>query len=1173
MIRYSLILLLIFTFSLQAQESDELIDYGTEFKKAKVKYESGDYQGAINDFTALLPKMSEVTFEDSSIYMDIYTMMGDSYLSLNKTKEAESFFLKVSNYYANPANKLSYVNQKFAMVNLSLMYVQGKSLTKSENMLRQTLSAMRASNDEKSQDYIDLVNQLKVIYWGQYNLKAVDSCLVVLRQLNLELYGESSLPYAHVLKSTADIQREQSKFNEAVENYKKVKKVFKDSLGSGSKDYLGVLNTLAHMYQKKEQFSEAEMFYSEMASAYRENKGDNSIEYSNCVYQLSMIYKSQGYFSKAEDLLQRTLKAYKNSVGEKHINYILTMQNLADMYRKMELYEKAENYYSECSRLLLESQGEKNKNYADLMNNMALLSVDRSRYEEAEQRYLLSLKITKEILNEKHQDYAHSLQNLALLYKNIGRFEEAEPLFKKAIEIQKEVLGEKHSDYAESLNNFADFYDELGNYKESEKLYQQALAINKAIYGENHPEYANVLNNLGTSYEASGQIEKAEKSFIQALSIIKATLGEDHQQYALTLDNLANLYIIAGKFDKAAELNKKDQEIIKRKLGPNHPNYAFSLSTQGRILENAEKYDEAEKVYLEVERIRKASLGDHHFSYTHTLVDLARIYTVKNDYNKAYAYWIKALQNYNEDIRLRFSAMSENEREEFYNLIREHFEQFNSFALMFRDKIPDVAGTLYNMQLETKSLLFRASNKMRQRILASNNPKLIEDFNTWLQKKELLAKYLSLPKDQVDKNLDSLEQAVNQLEKSLETASAGFKDANDSKFRTWQDVQSQLKVGEAAVEMIFFNSFKFVKGGTFEKWGDSSKQAVNYVALVLKPESKMPEFVLLKNSSDLQYRLINYYRNVVKFKVKDELCYDNFWKPIQDQLPGINKIFFSPAGVYSQINLLTMFDNTTQKYLIEEKDIELVSNTWDLTIAKGSPSASKKAALFGNPNFGESHSPGDGERGARLAPLPGTAVEVSKINTTLSSKQFAGNMLTSNLATEENLKQLRDTRILHIATHGYFKKDLSINKEGSNNGNNEVNPLLKSGIYLANSIGERKGNEDGILSALEAMNLNLDNTDLVVLSACETGLGTSSNGEAVSGLQKAFRVAGAQTVILSLWKVDDAATQKLMTYFYEELVKTGNIGNVRAAFRVAQLKIKTEYNDPKYWGAFVVVGN
>ena len=167
---------------------------------------------------------------------------------------------------------------------------------------------------------------------------------------------------------------------------------------------------------------------------------------------------------------------------------------------------------------------------------------------------------------------------------------------------------------------------------------------------------------------------------------------------------------------------------------------------------------------------------------------------------------------------------------------------------------------------------------------------------------------------------------------------------------------------------------------------------------------------------------------------------------------------------------------------------------------------------------------------------------------------------------------------MHIATHGYFLADTDLqggDAMGIDAENARNNPLLRSGLILAgiqtqnNNTEDLQGNDNGILTAYEAMNLSLEGTDLIILSACETGLGDVRAGEGVYGLQRAFLVAGANALIMSLWKVDDAATQQLMTNFYTNWSKTGN---KQKSFKQAQLQLMAKYKDPYYWGAFVMMG-
>jgi CHAT domain-containing protein len=192
-----------------------------------------------------------------------------------------------------------------------------------------------------------------------------------------------------------------------------------------------------------------------------------------------------------------------------------------------------------------------------------------------------------------------------------------------------------------------------------------------------------------------------------------------------------------------------------------------------------------------------------------------------------------------------------------------------------------------------------------------------------------------------------------------------------------------------------------------------------------------------------------------------------------------------------------------------------------------------------------------------FADLPGSEVEVEEISTTLQGLDWTVEKHYRTTATEANIKALQSPEVLHIATHGFFISSGSA-----------VNPMIKSGLVLAGANNHGTHLDDGILTAYEATNLNLDSTWLVVLSACESGLGDVKNGEGVYGLQRAFSLAGASNLIMSLWKVDDAATKDFMIYFY------GQIGQgvpLKEAFTQSQIHIRALYPNPKYWGPFLLI--
>jgi CHAT domain-containing protein len=473
-----------------------------------------------------------------------------------------------------------------------------------------------------------------------------------------------------------------------------------------------------------------------------------------------------------------------------------------------------------------------------------------------------------------------------------------------------------------------------------------------------------------------------------------------------------------------------------------------------------------------------------------------------------------------------------------------------------------VIQDLYDYQIATKALLLNSTNKVKHVILASKNASLIKDYVTWLDQKETLARLYSYSKDElkIQKiNLDSLEQAANAMEKTLSTRSADFSSSYATKKLSYKQIKILLTDTEAVVEIIHVKRFD-------QNFTKDSK----YAALVLTKASEVPKLVLLENGQQLDTRYSKFYRNAIQQRIADEYSYDQYWAPIEPELKGKKLVYISPDGTFNQLNLNTL-KKPDADYVINRYDLVMIGNSKDLIALKSKKAKvlKKNATLIGFPDYG----PGE------IAVLPGTKVEIDGISRLLKASGYQVKQFTQKVATEANLKSVKAPTLMHIATHGYFLQDVDEagNAFGISMENANDNPLLRSGLMLAGAgttvSGTRmpnlESNDNGILTAYEAMNLNLEGTDLVVISACETGLGDIKAGEGVYGLQRAFLVAGADALIMSLWKVDDAATQQLMSNFYSNWLR---LGNKQKAFKQAQLQLMTKYKDPYYWGAFVMMG-
>ncbi len=930
----------------------------------------------------------------------------------------------------------------------------------------------------------------------------------------------------------------EGKYKEATEVFEKEKVVLEKELGKNNRDYALVLNSLGLLYSTQGIYDKAEPLHREGMEIFAKVEGKENVEYASIITNLGLLYFRQGFYNKAEPIYLEAKEIFANAVGKTNPNYAAILGFLGTLYNKQGLYKKALPFYIEAKDIQEKSNTE-TPNYALALVNLGMSYSNLADYPKAEQLMLAAQPIIKKLLGESHFYNIYVLNNLGNVYFDLGNYIKAETMFVESLQIRKNTLGEKHPDYAIALNNLANLYDRQGFYDKAETLYLEAIQILK-----NHPDGIPIINNLATIYDIQGLYEKAENLLVESIPICKKLLGEEHPFYATELHNLGNTYSKKGDYDKS------------------------------------------ENLLLESLRIRKNTLGELHPNYTSTLNALGNLYRLKKQYAKAEPFFIESVKNKTNDIKNSFPILSEKEKKQYFEKNVNYVISSNQvFIIDILQKeptypnLPSLLQTALNLQLQTKGLLFSETQKMKKRILASGDTALINQFESWQAVKNSISKAYNMPIAQREKqgiDIAKLENNANELERGLSLRSADFAAAFNPPTVTYQDIQQKLVENEVAIEMI----------RTEYKNQESSKQDTAYLALILTKTDIKP--VLLKNAKDMEGELFDSYRRNINLNREDKESYGVFWKAIAEVLGRIIpsqqergqgvRLYFSPDGVYNQINLNTLRNPQTGKYLLEEYDIQIVTNLKEITEEKKTNSA-KTASLLGRPAYKMSKQDYEksltGLRGessesenAKLATqktwsdLEYTEKEIKAIEEQLKKKKWKVEAMLGKEAIEERIKKVQSPTILHIATHGYFTSD----------DKNKANGMLNSGIILAGVNTTEKGEnaDDGVLTALEATNLDLDQTDLVVLSACETGLGEVSVGEGVYGLQRGFKVAGAKTVLMSLWAVDDSKTQELMNTFYD-LWLSGK--TKREAFKQAQLLMKAKYKSPYFWGAFVMVGD
>jgi len=643
----------------------------------------------------------------------------------------------------------------------------------------------------------------------------------------------------------------------------------------------------------------------------------------------------------------------------------------------------------------------------------------------------------------------------------------------------------------------------------------------------------------------------------------------------MLLRNLASLYMEMEKYDEVELLLLDARKIYERNFGDQSPLYAktnFQLGVYNQTIGN---YDLAENYLLSALETQKLTLDGNHPDISNSHEHLAVNYWAKSMPAEALENFKLALDGHIFIVNNYFETMSDAEKTKFWNQIYPSFTRFYSFVAQNHQNIPDLSSIAYNYHIQTKALLLNDARKVKDRILSSNDPSLIAKYNEWADLKNYTAQLFSLSKTELNDrniNLDSILLIIDSKEKELAFLSSDFQ-LNNQVPITVNQIKANLSSDEAVIEIIRVSNYEFL----------NKSDSVFYMSIIVNGEAySQPEIVVFNEGNKMETTYSDLYQKSIKTGSNMSVFYDYYWADIDAKLSDIYKIFLSVDGIYNMVNVNTL-KKPDETYIIDNYSIYFLTNSKDLlslkqNLAQTYDMSSKSAILLGFPNYSLGMSQGF----SYVPPLPGTKIEINNIKTLLLNKNWTLQTFMEDSASETNIKNIQNPYILHIATHGYFLEGDPSANGGSRSFGVEPsralnNPLLRSGLLLAGADGtildlNDKDNieiDDGILNAYEAMVMQLDQTQLVVLSACQTGLGDIKTGEGVYGLQRAFQIAGTQTIITSLWEVSDEATQELMSVFYENWLLSGDEYD---AFRKARLHIKNKYEYPYYWGAFVLVG-
>lgn len=738
--------------------------------------------------------------------------------------------------------------------------------------------------------------------------------------------------------------------------------------------------------------------------------------------------------------------------------------------------------------------------------------------------------------------YYQAIDRLSSLKIEQGDYSDSENYLLHNLERKSQIYGDRPDEMLETLNELGYLYYRLNDLESAETYIDRALEAGRS-YRNLKPF---MLNNLGAIYMKKGMIDKAEECFRESAEGFRSLYGTMNPDYATSLNNLAGIHKARGELAEALNIYTRVLDMDRVIFGTNNSSYATSLNNVALLYMQLGNLSLAGKLLLQCKEIRATALGNYHPLYIKSLNDLGVYYLLTKDTVAAMNEFNLALDSEIKHMQDVFPVLTDRQRKLYFDATRYNIERFCSLA--FSDKFinTEYGRDALNHFLNTKGVLFYASEKMRKLIQGSGDEAVINMYNTWRDKKYRLAQAYLLTEDERSRqtlSIEDLEAECARLEKELSIKFKIFSDQEKSTYHSWHEISAAMSPGSAMVDIIQFRQYSVEVAD--EKLNQGFEERARYAAFVIKPDSVLETATWpIWTDFDRGFAL---YRNALQFGVRDAQSYKTFWEPLDQHLQGVKTIYFSPDGIYHKLNPVIFFDEKRGMYLADEYNLIHITSGKDLLYSEESRFL-RDAKIFGNPNF------------SKLSPenqqpqLPGAEREASDITAILDVRKWKSETYYYNDATEARIKSLNNPGVIHIATHGYFREDP-----------NSADPLHSSGLYLSRE--ESTGN-DGLLSAYEAMNLVLDQTSLVVLAACETGLGKVQNGEGVFGLQRAFLVAGAKNILLSLVKINDTAARRFMNLYYEQLLE---LEDAQDAFFSARRLFREEHSNPYDWGAYILV--
>jgi CHAT domain-containing protein/tetratricopeptide (TPR) repeat protein len=996
--------------------------------------------------------------------------------------------------------------------------------------------------------------------------------------------GERTLEEARRLFDQSRSLRQQGKYTDALVSAERALALREQVLGAEHTMVADSLNQIAILFDDKTDYARAEP-PNVRALAIREKAlGPDHPDVARSLFNLAWLAKVKEDFQTSESLYRRALDIQERALGPDHSEVATILNDLALLYHDKGNFDEAIRVNERVLAIREKALGPDDDGVAKALHNVANAYANKGDYVQAEALMRRALAIWEKAFGPDHPEVAFALDGLGKALYDNGNYTAAEPLLLRALSIREKAFGPDHAEIGPTLYYLANLYRQKGDYAKAEQAGLRDLALSEKALGPSHAYVATTLVGLATTAALQGEYEKADRLYRRALTIQETSLGPAHPAVGTTLNRLGQLALDSGRPAADAEaFFQRARVTIEKAIGPDSPGVANALSGLATLEERRGGLAEAERYYQQALAVQEKVYGPVHPAVAQSLERLAALGQPGGDVTRPVALLSRAYDIREQYLDHNLVAGSERQKLAYLNLFAQDIDR----AVSLHAAAPANADALrlaFTTVLRRKGRAIDATSDNVALVRANASPVDAALFDRLLAVRSQLATVTlrgpSGPAAVYRMQLTLLRGELDRLEADIGARSAEFR--AQGRPVTLDSVQAAVPEQAALIEFVSYRP----RGA-----GRETADAPHYAAYVLAHHGE-PQWMDLGEASAIDRQVSGWRRALANPSRADaarlaRALDARVMQPVRGLIGNARLLLISPDGQLNLMPFAALVDEQ-RHYLVERYTISYLTSGRDLLRLQIPRESRSRPVIVSAPAFGEpalapARTAANGASRARVddsqiffGPLPGAAGEVRALKALLPD----ATVLSGREASEAALRRLAGPRILHIATHGFFldggnagsppAADLQGTRLGKWAAWTE-NPLLRSGLALAGANQGRIGEDDGVLTAFEAAGLDLWGTKLVVLAACDTGVGEVRNGDGVYGLRRALVLAGSESQMMSLWPVNDRSTRDLMIAYYSRLARS--VGRADA-LRQAQLQLMRESprRHPYYWASFISSG-